>query len=89
MTQAVSLRHLTAAAYVRAQVNRVVFVVDKVALGQAFLRVLRFSPVGIIPPWAPLFRKKKRFLHSFSSGDGQKARKSGRSPVRRQSHPHN
>jgi hypothetical protein len=26
------------------------FVVDKVALGQAFLRVLRFSPVNIIPP---------------------------------------
>jgi hypothetical protein len=28
-------------------------------------------------------------LHSSSSGDGQKVRKSGRSPVRRQSHPHN
>jgi hypothetical protein len=27
------------------------FVVDKVALGQVFLRVLRFSPVIIIPPW--------------------------------------
>jgi len=27
------------------------FVVDKVALGQVFLRVLRFSPVSIIPPW--------------------------------------
>jgi hypothetical protein len=26
------------------------FVVDKVALGQVFLRVLRFSPVSIIPP---------------------------------------
>jgi hypothetical protein len=26
------------------------FVVDKVALGQVFLRVLRFSPVIIIPP---------------------------------------
>jgi hypothetical protein len=26
------------------------FVVDKVALGQVFLRVLRFSPVDIIPP---------------------------------------
>jgi hypothetical protein len=25
------------------------FVVDKVALGQAFVRVLRFSPLGIIP----------------------------------------
>jgi hypothetical protein len=26
------------------------FVVDNVALGQGFLRVLRFSPVNIIPP---------------------------------------
>jgi hypothetical protein len=26
------------------------FVVDKVAVGQVFLRVLRFSPVSIIPP---------------------------------------
>jgi hypothetical protein len=26
------------------------FVVDKVALGQVFLRVLQFSPVSIIPP---------------------------------------
>jgi hypothetical protein len=25
--------------------------VDKVALGQDFLRVLQFSPVNIIPPW--------------------------------------
>jgi hypothetical protein len=37
--------------------------------------------------------KKSSFIHSplysSSSGDGQKARKSGRSPVRRQSHPHN
>jgi hypothetical protein len=27
------------------------FVVDKVALGEVFLRVLRFFPVDIIPPW--------------------------------------
>jgi hypothetical protein len=40
--------------------------VDKVALGQVFLRFLRFSPVNIIPPWAPLFRKlKKNFFHLF------------------------
>jgi hypothetical protein len=26
------------------------FVVDKLALGQVFLRVLRFSPVHVIPP---------------------------------------
>jgi hypothetical protein len=29
----------------------VVFVVGEVALGQFFLRVLRSSPVSIIPPW--------------------------------------
>jgi hypothetical protein len=27
------------------------FVVDKMALEQVFLQVLRFSPVNIIPPW--------------------------------------
>jgi len=26
-------------------------VVDRVALGQVFLRVLWFSPVSLIPPW--------------------------------------
>jgi hypothetical protein len=50
MAQAVSCRPLTAAARVRAQVNPAGFVVDKVVLGQVFLRVIRFSPVNIIPP---------------------------------------
>jgi hypothetical protein len=27
------------------------FLVEKVALGQVFLRVFRFFPVNIIPPW--------------------------------------
>jgi branched-subunit amino acid transport protein len=44
MAQAVSRWPLTAEARV------VGFVVDKVALGQVFLRVLRFSPANIIPP---------------------------------------
>jgi hypothetical protein len=67
MAQAVSRRPLFTAVRVCTQVNPVGFVVDKVALGQAFLRVLRFSPVSIIPPWAPIFRKlkKKNFVHSF------------------------
>jgi hypothetical protein len=43
MAQAVSRRPLTAVAWVCAQVNPVGFVVDKVALGQVFLRVLQFS----------------------------------------------
>jgi hypothetical protein len=67
MAPAVVRRTLTAAAWVRAQSNPVGFVVDKVALGQVFLRVLRFSPVNIIPSWAPLFQKlKKKFFHPFS-----------------------
>jgi hypothetical protein len=56
VTQAVSRRPLPAAA----RVNPLGFVVDKVAPGQVFLRVLRFSPVNIIPPWAPHFRKLKK-----------------------------
>jgi hypothetical protein len=60
MAQAVSRRLLTVAAWVRAQVNPLGFVVDEVALGQVFLRVFRFYPVNIIPPWAPLFRKFKK-----------------------------
>jgi hypothetical protein len=40
---------------------RVGFVVDKVALGQVFLRVLRFSPVNIIPPG----------LHTLVSSEGR------------------
>jgi hypothetical protein len=66
MAQAVSRRPLTAAAWVRSQVKPVGFVVDKVILGQVFLRVLRFSPFNIIPPWAPIFRKLKKIVHSFT-----------------------
>jgi hypothetical protein len=67
MSQAVCRRPLIAAAWVHARVNPVRFVVDKVALGQVFLRVFRF----IIPPWAPYFRKLQKkivlsFIHSHS-----------------------
>jgi hypothetical protein len=51
MAQAVSWRPLTVEAQVHAQVVHVEFVVDKVALGQVFLRVLWFFPVSIIPLW--------------------------------------
>jgi hypothetical protein len=44
MAQAVSRRSLTAEVRVRSRGS----VVDKVALGQVFLRVLRFSPVNFI-----------------------------------------
>jgi hypothetical protein len=46
MAQVVSSRPLTAEARVRARVNPCGILVDKVALGQAFHRVLRFSPVN-------------------------------------------
>jgi hypothetical protein len=48
-----------------ARVSPMGFVVDKVALGQVFLRVLRFSPVNIIPPRAPHFRKLKKKVLSL------------------------
>jgi hypothetical protein len=50
MAQAVSRRPLTAEAWVRSRVSHVGFVVDKVAVGQVFPRVLRFSPVSFILP---------------------------------------
>jgi hypothetical protein len=41
------------------------FVVDKVVLGQVFLRVLRFSPVNFIPPVLHYTEKRKssNYLH--------------------------
>jgi hypothetical protein len=39
---------------------RVGFVVDKVALGQFFLRVLQFSPVSFIPPVLHYYEKDKK-----------------------------
>jgi hypothetical protein len=70
MAQTVSQQPLTAAAWVCTEVNPVGFVVNKVALGQVFLQVLRFSLVNIIPPWSSLFKKLKKnssFVHSFTS----------------------
>jgi hypothetical protein len=43
MAQAVSRRPLTGSVHVG-------FMVDKVALGQVFVRVLRISPANFIPP---------------------------------------
>jgi hypothetical protein len=47
MAQAVRRRPLTAEAGFVPESIHVEFLVDKVALGQVFLRVLRFSPVHI------------------------------------------
>jgi hypothetical protein len=43
-------------------------VVDKVALGQVFPRVLRFSPVNFIPPVLHYSEKRKRKLIIFITG---------------------
>jgi hypothetical protein len=51
MAQVVSRWPLTADTWVHALVSPCGFVVDEVALGQGFLRVLPFSPVNIVPPW--------------------------------------
>jgi hypothetical protein len=37
------------------------FVVDKVALGQVFPRVVRFSPVNFIPPVLHYTEKRKKY----------------------------
>jgi hypothetical protein len=59
MAQAVSRRPLTAEVPVRFRSVHVGFVVDKVALGQVFPRVLRFSPVSFIPPVLHYTEKRK------------------------------
>jgi hypothetical protein len=41
---------------------RVGFLVDKVALGQVFSRVLRFSPVNFIPPVFHYKEKRKKLI---------------------------
>jgi hypothetical protein len=38
------------------------FVVDKMALGQVFPRVLRFSPVNFIPPVLHYKEKRKKLI---------------------------
>jgi hypothetical protein len=43
------------------------FLVDKVALGQIFLRVLRFSPVNFIPPVLHYKEKAEKTSSSSSS----------------------
>ena len=50
MAQAVSRQPVTAEARVRYRASRCGFVADKVALGQVFPRIFRFSAVSIIPP---------------------------------------
>ena len=49
MSHAVSRRPFTAQSGVQSQANPLRFLVDKVALWPAFLRLLRFSPVFVNP----------------------------------------
>jgi hypothetical protein len=51
MAQAVSRRYLIVEARVRTCSVHGGFVMDRVALGQIYLRVLWFYPVNIIPPF--------------------------------------
>jgi hypothetical protein len=44
------------------------FVVDRVELGQVFLRVLRFSPVSFIPHVFHYMEKQKKKLIIFITG---------------------
>jgi hypothetical protein len=64
MTQAVSHRPLTAEARFDTGLVHLEFVVDKVALGQVFSPVFRFSPVNFIPPLLHYsIKKKTNHLH--------------------------
>jgi hypothetical protein len=53
MSQRDSGRPLTTEGRIRSQVSPCEFVVDKVALGEVFFRVLRFSPVIVTLPVFP------------------------------------
>jgi hypothetical protein len=66
MAQAVSRRPPTAEARVRSRVSPWGFVVDKVALGQVFPRVLPFFSVNGIPPALHYMEKRKK--SSLSQG---------------------
>jgi hypothetical protein len=51
MAQVVTRRPLTAVARFRARVSQCGICVDQVTVEQVFLRVFRFYPINIIPPW--------------------------------------
>jgi hypothetical protein len=51
LAQVVSRQPVATEARVRPRVSPVRFVVDRVALGQVFVRVLRVFLVNVIPPW--------------------------------------
>jgi hypothetical protein len=75
--KAVSRRPLTAETRVRSRGSvHVGFMVDKLALEQVSLRVLRFSPVSFIPPVLHYKEKRKKLiisitgLHNKPSGCG-------------------
>jgi hypothetical protein len=65
MAQAVSRRPLNAETRVHPGSVHVGFVVDKVTLGQVFLRALRFSPVNFIPPVFHYLENGKKLIIIF------------------------
>jgi hypothetical protein len=77
MAQAVSRRPVTAEAGVRSRVVHVGHVVDKVALGQVFIPVFRFSPVTLLHRCSITRKNKKEkliicitMLHNMPQGCG-------------------
>jgi hypothetical protein len=67
MAQAVSRRPLTTEARFDVGSVHLGFVVDKVALGQGFSRVLRFSAVSFISP-VPRHTEKQNKISIFVTG---------------------
>ena len=55
-------------ARVRSWISLVGYVVDKVAVGHVFRRVLRFSPVSYIPPVLRYLEKRKKKRIIFITG---------------------
>jgi hypothetical protein len=68
MAQAVSRLPLTEEARVRSRVGPCGICGGKVALGQVYLRVLRFSPVNFIPPMLHENGKAEKTSSSSSQG---------------------
>ena len=50
MAEVISNWPVTMEFQVQSQVSHVIFVVDRVALGQVFVRLLRYSCISIVPP---------------------------------------
>jgi hypothetical protein len=70
MAEVVSQQSLTTEAWVHFRSDHVGFVVDKVALGQVFVRVLWCFPVSIIPPLLCIHSLFYRQCYIIKEADG-------------------